>query len=450
VATTTAKPSDTWVRYAWSFDGAAIAYRVLSDGPIDLLFNTGLISHVEVMLEEPGVARMLERIGSFVRLILMDRRGTGLSDIGTGLVSLEEEVEDVLAVLDAAGSERAALMAYTSTGPLFIKATAMHPERIPALVLYAAMARTTAVPGYDWTHTIEEREAALKALSANWGNGENLKRLAPSRHDDLHLRTWLARLERLSMSPSAHERLWRHMSHVDVRADLQDLNVPTLILHRTGDGLIDIRHSRYLAEQMPHARFVELPGDDSLLSTGDTESIIGEIEEFLTGSRRSAGAQRRLLTVLFTDIVDSTARAATVGDARWRDQLAAHDTAVRRQIARFGGREVKTIGDSFLVTFDAPSHGLRCAQAMVAEVEGLGLQIRCGLHTGECEIMGDDVGGMAVHIASPVAVLARPGDVLASGTAFGSVVGSDLQFDWRATQELKGVPGQWPLFTLLA
>jgi class 3 adenylate cyclase len=239
------------------------------------------------------------------------------------------------------------------------------------------------------------------------------------------------------------------MSDVDVHEDLPNLTVPTLVMHRTGDAFMDIRHSRYLAEHIPNARYVELAGEDSLLSTGDTESIIGAIEEFLTGGRRRMSAQRRLLTVLFTDIVDSTARAANVGDARWRDQLRAHDTAVRREIERFGGREVKTIGDSFLVTFDAPSHGLRCAQAMVAAIEQQGLQIRCGIHTGECEIMGDDVGGMAVHIASRVAGLARPGEVLASGTAFGSVVGSDLQFDWRATQELKGVPGQWPLFTLL-
>jgi class 3 adenylate cyclase len=446
---TTARPLDSTVRYARSGDGAAIAYRVISEGPIDLVFNTGIISHVEVLLEEPGVARMLERIGEFTRLIVMDRRGTGLSDVGSGLVSLDDEVADVLAVLDAVGSEHAALMAYTSSGPLFIRAAAMCPERIRALVLYAAMARVTAVPGYEWTHTVEEREAALEQLSANWGTGANLDRLAPSREGDLAMQAWLARLERLCMSPSAHERLWRHMADVDVRADLTNLTVPTLVMHRSDDAFMDIRHSRYLAEHIPNARYVELAGEDSLLSTGDTESIIAAIEEFLTGGRRRASAQRRLLTVLFTDIVDSTARAANVGDARWRDQLAAHDTAVRREIERFGGREVKTIGDSFLVTFDAPSHGLRCAQAMVRAVEQLGLQIRCGLHTGECEIMGDDVGGMAVHIASRVAGLARPGEVLASGTAFGSVVGSDLQFDWRATQELKGVPGQWPLFTLL-
>jgi class 3 adenylate cyclase len=445
----TAVPMDTKVRYARASDDAAIAYRVLSDGPVDLVFNTGIISHVEVLLEEPGVARMLERIGEFTRLIIMDRRGTGLSDVGTGLVSMDDEVGDLMAVLDAIGSEHAALMAYTSSGPLFIRAATLCPERIRALVLYAAMARVTAVPGYDWTFTIEEREAALEQLSANWGSGNNLDRLAPSREGDLAMQAWLARLERLCMSPTAHERMWRHMADVDVRADLPNLTVPALVMHRTDDAFMDIRHSRYLAEHIPTAQYVELPGEDSLLSTGDTESIIGSIEEFLTGGRRRMTAQRRLLTVLFTDIVDSTARAANVGDARWRDQLRAHDTALRREIERFGGREVKTIGDSFLVTFDAPSHGLRCAQAMVAKVADLGLQIRCGLHTGECEVMGDDVGGMAVHIASRVVALARPGEVLASGTAFGSVVGSDLQFDWRATQELKGVPGQWPLFTLL-
>jgi class 3 adenylate cyclase len=445
----TAVPMDTKVRYARAKDDAAIAYRVLSDGPVDLVFNTGIISHVEVLLEEPGVARMLERIGEFTRLIIMDRRGTGLSDVGTGLVSMDEEVGDLMAVLDAVGSEHAALMAYTSSGPLFIRAAALCPDRIRALVLYAAMARVTAVPGYDWTYTVEEREAALEQLSANWGTGNNLERLAPSREGDLAMQAWLARLERLSMSPTAHERIWRHHADVDVREDLPNLTVPALVMHRSGDVFMNIRHSRYLAENIPNARYVELAGEDSLLSTGDTESIIGSIEEFLTGGRRRMTGQRRLLTVLFTDIVDSTARAANVGDARWRDSLRAHDTALRREIERFGGREVKTIGDSFLVTFDAPSHGLRCAQAMVAAVEALGLQIRCGLHTGECEIMGEDVGGMAVHIASRVAGLARPGEVLASGTAFGSVVGSDLQFDWRATQELKGVPGQWPLFTLL-
>jgi class 3 adenylate cyclase len=440
---------DTSVRYARTPDGAAIAYRVLSDGPIDLVFNTGVISHVEVLLEEPGVARMLERIGEFTRLIVMDRRGSGLSDIGSGLLDVEGEVDDVLAVLDAVGSERAALMAYTSSGPLFAKAAAMHPDRVAALILYAAMARVTAVPGYDWTHTVEEREAALKHLSNNWGTGLNLDRLAPSRAGDMHMRAWMGRLERLCMSPSAHERAWRHAAGIDVREDLPLIKVPTLVLHRSDDGFVDIRHSRYLADHIPNARYVELPGEDSLLSAGDTESIIVSLEEFLTGGRRSASSQRRLLTVLFTDIVDATTRAARLGDARWRDQLAAHDKAVRREIERFGGREIKTIGDSFLVTFDAPSHGLRCARAMVASVADLGLEVRVGLHTGECEIMGDDVGGMAVHIASRVAGLARPGEVLASGTAFGTVVGSDLNFDWRATQELKGVPGQWPLFTLL-
>ena len=441
---------DTRVRYARTADGASIAYRVLSDGPIDLVFNTGLISHVEVLLEEPGVARLLERIGEFTRLIVMDRRGTGMSDLGEGgLLDLDAEAADVVAVIDAAGSERAALMAYTSSGPLFVKAAALYPERFRALILYAAMARVVAAPGYDWTHSLEEREAALKNLTANWGNGTNLEALAPSRAGDQHMSAWLGRLERLSMSPSAHERRWRHAADTDVRDDLPGLDVPTLVLHRAEDAFMDVRHSRYLAAQIPGARLVELPGADSLLSAGDTEALVGEVEEFLTGGRRGATAQRRLLTVLFTDIVDATTRAARLGDARWRDELAAHDAAVRREIERFGGREVKTIGDSFLVTFDAPSHGLRCAREIVASVRSLGLEIRAGLHTGECEIMNGDVGGMAVHIASRVAGVARPGEVLASGTAFGTVVGSDLQFEWRATQELKGVPGSWPLFTLL-
>ena len=278
---TAARSTDTSVKYARSADGAAIAYRVISDGPIDLVFNTGIISHVEVLLEEPGVARMLERIGEFTRLIVMDRRGTGLSDVGAGLLDLDDEVGDLLAVLDAVGSEHAALMAYTSSGPLFIRAAALHPERIRALVLYAAMARVTAVPGYEWTHTVEEREAALEHLSAHWGTGANLDRLAPSREGDLSMQIWLARLERLCMSPSAHERLWRHMADVDVRSDLPNLTVPTLVMHRTDDVFMDIRHSRYLAENIPNARYVELPGLGHNLQLEDPATFNRLVLEFL-------------------------------------------------------------------------------------------------------------------------------------------------------------------------
>jgi class 3 adenylate cyclase len=263
------------------------------------------------------------------------------------------------------------------------------------------------------------------------------------------MRAWLGRMERQAASPGALRRVAASFASHDVRELLPELRVPTLVMHRAGDRLIDPRHSRYLAEHVPGARYVELPGDDSLFSVGDSAAIIGEVEEFLTGGRRGAPPERSLLTVLFTDIVNATVRAARMGDARWRDLLAAHDQAVRAEIARFGGREVKTIGDAFLVTFEGPpSTGVRCARAIAEAVRELGLEVRAGMHTGECEIIGDDVGGMAIHIAARVAGLAAPSEVLVSGTTYGTVVGSGLTFEDRGLRELKGVPGKWPLFSL--
>jgi class 3 adenylate cyclase len=283
-----------------------------------------------------------------------------------------------------------------------------------------------------------------------WGTGANLDLVAPSRAGDESLRAWLARLERLSSSPGAMRLIVRNYATQDVRQDLGELRVPTLVLHRMGDRLIDVRHSRYMAGRIPGARYVELDGIDNLPSVGDSAAILGEIEEFLTGGR-SRAIERALLTVVFSDIANSTGHAARLGDASWRDLLAAHDHAVRREVDRFGGREVKTIGDAFLVTFaGAPSDALRCAAAIVHAVRALGLEVRVGLHTGECEVLGDDVGGMAVHIAARVAGLAGPGEVLASGTAYGTVVGSDLSFDDRGSHDLKGVPGRWPIFALRA
>jgi class 3 adenylate cyclase len=273
--------------------------------------------------------------------------------------------------------------------------------------------------------------------------------IAPTRAGDTRLRSWLARLERLSSSPGELRRAARTLSDFDVRADLGELRVPTLILHRMGDRLIDVRHSRYMAERIPGARYVELDGIDNLPSVGDTTALLGEIEEFLTGGRRRLG-ERELLTILFSDIVGSTGHAARLGDAGWRDLLVAHDAVVRRELDRFGGREVKTIGDAFLVSFDGPpSRAVRCAQALVDGLAPLGLTVRIGLHTGECEVLGDDVGGMAVHIAARVAALAEPGEVLASGTVYGTVVGAGVRFKDRGTHRLRDVPGRWPLFAVL-
>ena len=424
-----------------------IAYQVHGDGPVDLLFVTGLISHLETLWDEPGLARLFERLGEFARLILMDRRGTGMSDPLDGPLALVDEVADVDAVLDAVGSQSAALLGYTAGGPYVIQYASVRPERVRALVLYACFARTTRADDMPWADTAEEREERVGLVFDHWGEGSNAALLAPSSVGDPRLQTWFARLERLAGAPGQMRTLSRMIGEVDVRHLLPELRVPTLVLHRTGDLLIDPQHSRYIAARIPGARLVELEGEDSLPSAGDSEALVGEIEEFLTGGRRHREPERALLTVLFTDICDGTAKAAEVGDRRWRDLLAAHDAAVRRELVRFGGREVKTIGDGFLATFEGPpGAAVRCARAIVAAAHPVGVAVRAGLHTGECEIIGDDVGGMAVHIAARVSALAGPGEVYASGTTYGTVVGSGLTFEDLGGHELKGVPGRWPIF----
>src|SRR3954467_10255372 len=357
------------------------------------------------------MASFLERLCSFARVILMDRRGSGLSDPLDGALPLEDEVDDVIAVMDAASSECAVLLGYLTGGPLAIKVAAEGPERVRALVLYAAVARSLAAPGYDWASDARERSAAFDRMIERWGTGAMLDDIAPSRANDVRLRSWLARLERLSSSPGELRRAARSLTNFDVRDELGELRVPTLILHRMGDRLVDVRHSRYMAERIPGARYVELDGVDNLPSVGDTSALIGEIEEFLTGGRRRLG-ERELLTILFSDIVGSPGHAtllgpagaapghaARLGDAGWRDLLVAHDAVVRRELDRFGGREVKTIGDALLVPFGGPpSRAVRCGQAIGEGLQPLALTVRIGLHTGECEVLGDDVGGMAVHI----------------------------------------------------
>ena len=312
------------------------------------------------------------------------------------------------------------------------------------------MARAVADDEVDWTLDEAERRELWARLADVWGTGLNLEQIAPSRKDDPRMRAWMARMERLSSSPGELLQLMDYVGGHNVSHLLGELRVPTLILHRTGDRLIDVRHSRYLAERIPGARYVELEGVDNLPGAVDSSDLLGEIEEFLTGGR-SRTVARELLTVIFSDIADSTGHAARLGDGEWRDVLAAHQVAIRREIDRFGGREVKTIGDAFLIAFDgAPSHAVRCAEAIVHAVRDIGLEVRVGLHTGECEVMGGDVGGMAVHIAARVAAFAQPGEVMASGTTYGTVVGAGLRFEERGMQALKGVPGRWPLFALQA
>lgn len=430
---------------------ASIAYQVIGEGRLDVLFMTGWISQVEQLWELPALRRFLERLSVFSRLILFDRRGTGLSDSVGEHYSLEQEALDALAVLDAAGSDRAALLTYGLGGPVGALLAAEHPQRVGALIMYSSIARTTWAPDYDWAMTVEDRAAWTERTIATWGepNGPGLPVLAPSMADDPALNAWFARLQRLAASPSEARILLNGGSGLDVREALPRIGVPALVMHRAGDNSWDPRHSRYLASHIPGARYVELDGSDSFPFIGDSDAIVEEIEEFLTGARAVGERTRALLTVMFTDIVNATATAAGVGDRRWRDLLARHDEEVRKELARFDGREVKTVGDGLLATFAGPpSRALRCALAINGAARELGIEVRVGIHTGECELIDDDVGGMAVHIASRVAAIAGPGEVLVSGTVFGTVVGGPFGFEDRGFHELKGVPGRWPLFAL--
>jgi class 3 adenylate cyclase/pimeloyl-ACP methyl ester carboxylesterase len=434
-------------RYATSGE-LSIAFQVHGDGPVDLLFVPTFLSHLEHLWEEPAVVRWRDRLAEIARLIFMDRRGAGLSDIPPGEWSLVDELADVEAVLDAAASDRPALMGYIGGAQLAATWAARRPERTRALVLYAPMIASVRDDDLPWLQTEAERDARFEELLASWGQGGNMDLLAPSAADDLRLRSWVGRLERVAASPGRFRRLTEMVARHDPRPELAKVQAPTLVVRREGDTFIDRRHALYYADHIPGARFVELPGVDNLMFAGDVEPLVGEIEEHLTGERH-AGMDRALLTVLFTDICDGTKKAAEVGDARWRDLLAGHDRVVRRELERYAGREVKTVGDGFLAVFSgAPSQAVRCARAVVGAAAALGIEVRAGLHTGECELIGDDVGGMAVHIAARVSALAGPREVLASGTTFGTVVGSGLEWEDRGARQLKGVPGAWPLFAL--
>jgi class 3 adenylate cyclase len=433
-------------RYARNGD-VNVAYQVHGDGPLDLIVVSTFISHVEHVWESPGFARFLTRLAQFSRLIIWDRRGSGLSD--NGPLGVEHELGDIDAVLDDVRSERAAVLAYNAGGPLAALYAARFPDRVAALVLYGCLLRPVRDDDLPWVESEQERERRVGALIEHWGQGANLDVLAPSAADDLQLRAWLARLERLAASPGQARRLITAAGRVDVRPALASIASPTLVLHRTADVTFDVRHGREYARRIPGARLVELPGPDSLPSAGDSDTLLGEIEQFLTGRRRGGEQERALLTVMFTDIVGSTARAAELGDKRWRDLLATHDAEVRRTLRHFDGDVIQRIGDGFLAVFDgAPSRSVHCARALREAVRAQGIDLRIGLHTGECEIIGDDVGGMAVHIAARVGSLAEPGEVLVSGTTYGTVVGAGLDFDYRGEHVLKGVPGRWPIFAL--
>jgi class 3 adenylate cyclase len=362
--------------------------------------------------------------------------------------TLEEQMDDVVAVMDAAGSERAGVFAQFEAGAMAAMFAATHPERTTALMLYEAMPRASWAPDYDWALRKEERNAYLEHGIETWGDGSRLLPFAPRSGDNDRFRRWFARLERLSASPATAAALLRMHGEVDVRSVLPMIKVPTLVLHREGDQHIDIRHSRYLVEHVPGARYVGLPGDEALPFMGGDEELLDELEEFLTGARPRPDSERILATVMFSDIVDSTRRAAELGDRRWRDLLESIEGAVMSELEQFRGRAVKAMGDGFLSTFDGPARGIRCALAIREAARAYDLDVRSGLHTGEIEVMGNDVGGLAVHIGARVSSIAGPGEVLVSGTVKDLVVGSGIAFHDRGTRELKGVPGEWRIFAV--
>lgn len=433
-------------KYARSGD-VHIAHQVIGDAALDLVHVPGY-QHLDVVWEWPFSSQLMQRLGSFSRLILFDKRGTGLSDPVplTALPTLEEWMDDVRAVMDAVGSERAAIMAFFEGGPMAMLFAATYPERTSALVLVNSYARLPRAEGYPWGVPPEVLEAALETSRALWRTGSLASWQVPSRADDPDFRDWWARLERASASPGTFAAIARVNAQVDVRHVLPLIQAPTLVIHSRGNPWVRVGHGRYLAQNIAGARYVEVDSSDNVY--GSDQAPYDDIEEFLTGVRPVPLQNRVLATVLFTDIVGSAKHASEVGDTRWRELLNSHHAIVRRESATSRGREVNTLGDGFLATFDGPARAIHCAHAILDRVRGLGLDVRAGLHTGECDLSGEDIGGIAVTIASRVADLAAPGEVLVSSTVKDLVAGSGIRFVERGAHELKGVPEQWRLYAV--
>lgn len=431
-------------RYARS--DVNIAYQVHGEGPLDLIFVPGFVSHVEYLWEEPRVARFLRRLASFTRLVIFDKRGQGLSDRPGRAPTLEESMGDMRAVMDAAGLDQAAVFGISEGGPMSMLFAATYPERVSSLVLYGTYARMVESPDYPCGLPEELLDRWGEMVRHEWGGPVGIRQWAPSAAGDREFEGWWAKLLRQGTSPSGAIELMELYRELDVRGALSSISAPTLIVHRVGDRIVRIEQGRYLGEHIEAARLVEQPGEDHLPWVGDQDALLDEVEEFLVGSRRAHEPERALATVLFTDIVGSTETAAELGDRRWRDLLEHHDRIVRRQLSVHSGREVKATGDGFLATFDGPARAIRCAVAIRGELEDIGIRTRIGIHTGEIELIDEDVGGMAVNIGARIEALAATGEILVSNTVRELVVGSDLEFTERGTHTLKGAPGEWRLF----
>lgn len=423
---------------------------MVGEGSLDLLWIAGFVSNVELAWEEPLLARYFNRLARFSRLILFDKRGTGLSDRvpRSELPSLEERMDDVLAVLEAAGSERAAVMGHSEGGNLAVLYAATHPERVDALVTSGIFAKRRWSPDYPWAETPEQRERYIAGLETRWGSDSDIERIAPSAARDPAFAKRLAAYFRQSASPGDAAALLRMNTEIDIRAVLPTISVPTLVLHRTGDLDSNIEEGRWIASQIPGAKLVELPGNDHLPWVGDQDSVLDEVERFLTGRLAPAEPDRVLATILVTDIVGSTERAAELGDRAWAELLDRHHAIVREQLHAFRGEEVDTAGDGFLATFDGPGRAIRAAVAIRDGLRESGIPVRCGLHTGEAERVGGKVAGIAVHLAARIADTAESGEILVSDTVRSLVAGSGIEFAERGSVSLRGVPEEQHLFAV--
>jgi pimeloyl-ACP methyl ester carboxylesterase len=436
------------IRYARSGE-VHVAYQVVGDGPVDIVCVEGAFTNRHVQWEAPLYRRFVERLGSFARVILFDKRGMGLSDrVQAG--TLEERMDDVRAVMDAVGSERAALLGESEGGPMSMLFAASFPERTVALLLCGAEVKEDKTDDWPWgENTREEFEEQMSTISERWSRRPaSLGAFMASRGDDPALLDWYVRLKVQSASPAAAETFMRMAHEIDVRSVAPAIRVPTLILHSVGDQVCHVENARFLARTIPGARYVELPGADHVMFGELADPALAEIREFLTGVREGPDPDRVLATVLFTDLVGSTEQARELGDRRWRELLEAHHSAVRRELVRFGGREIDTAGDGFLAAFDGPARAIRCARAVVGSVGGLGLQIRAGVHTGECEVHGDKLAGLAVHVGARIAAQASAGEVLVSNTVQDLIAGSGIELEDRGLFALKGLDGERRLYAV--
>jgi class 3 adenylate cyclase len=433
------------IRYALSGD-LNIAYQTIGDGPIDIIMVPGVVSHVEFLHELAGYTAFLRRLSTFARVVTFDKRGQGLSDRMSGAPSLEQRMDDVHAIMDEIGSQRAALFGFSEGCPMSVLFAATYPERVSHLVLFGGFARAADRMSADvWEERLAER---IK----RWGSGEMVKAVAPSQATNPDAITQFAKFERLSSSPGAFKTILTLNRQIDVTAILMTVRVPTLVLHRQTDAVVAVTHGRGLAAQILGAKYIEYPEGDHVFWTGDTETVLGDIEEFITGHRDNASPdlERVLATVLFTDIVDSTQSAAQMGDQRWRQLLDNHDQLARQTVEKHRGNLVKSTGDGILATFDGPGRAVRCALSLGTAAKQIGLPLRAGLHTGEIELRGRDIGGIAVHAAARVMAQSGSNEVLVSRVVTDLVAGAGLKFAERGSFEFKGLPGRWDLFAASA